>query len=67
MKLRSVVSVTLAFFGLVLGTSAALSNGTREAVGAFGRSAIIAGAIILAGWLISSAIAESQRRDTEDG
>lgn len=62
MNLRS-VSVMLAFVCLVLGTSAALSNGTLDVVTAFGRTAIIAGAIILAGWLISSAIAESHRRD----
>ena len=64
MKQLRLLSAVLGFGGLFLGLIAALfEGGTTAAVESLGRTAVIAGAIIIAGWLISSAIAENNRRE----
>ena len=64
MKTLRLVPAVQGVCGLVLGSIAALSGGgTTAAVEALGRTVVIAGAIVIAGWLISSAITESNRRE----
>lgn len=60
-KLR-ILSAVVGFGCLVLGLFASVQNGTLDNIAALGRVLLIAGAIILVGVLINSAIVEAAGR-----
>jgi hypothetical protein len=62
MKALRSVSIILGILFLAVGVLAALQNGTPDNIVALGHALLIAGAIILAGVLISSAISENGRK-----